>query len=364
MSNIKEILPDNYYQVKTTCFRGNYQLIRANWPVNQWLALKYMNTHIDKSIIQRTKDILQIDEELSSIELLKLTKNYRKRIHPDKFSEEKAAEEAGEKFKEIGSLIDELDRYIQNEKLQRSAQELALYAPLYDNVSLQGQLDDALEKVQTLEEEAADLTKKNAELEESLKIKKDDELEKENIELKNLYKPSGQKMASLGIMFLLSASFAVMTKIEEVSVVLKKYSPVPESMINNVIFSIFIFLLILVIKQLVENHFISKKSNEVCSPKFSKEFIEHLKETNEYEENKAITFSESNAFSFIYGKDNKFKKLLSILGFRLFNIDTSDKLKNYFINSLLNKKLIVITHAKDLDRNFAIKNGHSHYVLF
>lgn len=321
-----------------------------------------MNTHIDRSIIQRAKEILQIEDELSSIELLKLTKDYRKRIHPDKFTEEKAAEEAGEKFKEIGALIEELDRYIQNEKLQRSAQELALYEPLYDNVSLQGQLDEALEKIQTLEDETSDLNQKNIDLEEALKIKKDDELEKENLELKSLYKPSGQKMASLGVMFFLSASFAVMTKIEEVSVVLKKYSPVPESMINNVIFSIFIFLLVLVIKQLVENHFISKKSSEVCSPKFSKEFVEHLKEIHEYEEDKPITFSESDAFSFIHGKDRKLKTLFSFFGFRLFNIDTSDKLKNYFINSLLNKKLIVITHAKDLDRNFAIKHGHSHYI--
>lgn len=231
-----------------------------------------MNTHIDKSIIQRAKDILQIDDELSSIELLKLIKDYRKRIHPDRFTEEKAAEEAEEKFKEIGILIEELDKYIQNEKLQRSAQELALYEPLYDNVSLQGQLDEALEKIQTLEYEVDDLNKKNIDLEKSLKIKKDDELEKENLELKSLYKPSGQKMASLGVMFLLSVSFAVMTKIEEVSVVLKKYSPVSESMINNVIFSIFIFLLVLVVKQLVENHLFQRNPMKyalLCSVKSS-----------------------------------------------------------------------------------------------
>lgn len=95
---------------------------------------------------------------------------------------------------------------------------------------------------------------------------------------------------------------------------------------------------------------------------FSKEFIEHLKEIHEYEEDKPITFSESDAFSYIYGKDSKLKTLFSFFGFQLFNVDTGDKLKNYFINSLLNKKLIVITHAKDLDRNFAIKHGYSHYI--
>ena len=323
-----------------------------------------MNTQIDKSVIQKAKEILQTEDEIGSVELLKLIKDYRKRIHPDRFTDEKASEEAAEKFKEIGIVIDDLNRYIQNEKLQRSPQELALYEPLYDNVSLQGQLDEALERNQALEDKVISLKEKNLELEASLNAKKDSELEKENLELKNLYKPSSQKLASVGVMFLLSASFAVMVKIEEVSVILKKYSPVPEEVINNIIFGAFIFLLILVIKQLIENNYISKKASEVCSPKFSKEFVDHLKSIKEYDENKPISFSESDAFSFIYGSNNKFKSIMSILGLKIFHIDTNDKLKDFFLNSLLNKKLIAITHAKDLDRVFAIKDERNHYIFW
>jgi hypothetical protein len=232
-----------------------------------------MNTTIDKSIIQKVKEILQIEDELSSIQLLKLLKDYRKKIHPDKFMEGDAREEATEKFKVLGNTIDELNRFIENEKLHRSAKDLALFEPLYDNVSLQSQLDEALEKIKELEKQAGDLKNQNDKLNAALSKKQNDELEKINLELKQLYKPSKQRLASLGILFLLSSTFAVMTKIEEVSSIIKKYSPLPESVLNNIIFGLFIVMLLLVVKQYIENKLLSQKVSEVCSPKFNKHFL-------------------------------------------------------------------------------------------
>ena len=58
-----------------------------------------MSKNIKKSTIQQAKDFLQIDDELSSIELLHLLKDHRKRIHPDRFPEENAKKEAEEKVK-------------------------------------------------------------------------------------------------------------------------------------------------------------------------------------------------------------------------------------------------------------------------
>ena len=323
-----------------------------------------MENQPDKSIIQKAKEVLQISEDLSSIELLKLLKDYRKRIHPDKFTEERAREEATEKFKELGNTIDELNRYIENEKLHRGAKELALFEPLYDNVSLQIKLDEGEQKIKNLEEQVEILKKNNEELSKSLTRKQNEELEEENLKLKELYKPSSQKLASLGILFLLTSFFAVMIKIEEVSVVLKKYSPFPESYLNIIIFGIFVLMLILVIKQFIENKFISLKVSEVCSPKFSKEFWTYLNSVKDWEEEKTKDFAEEDVFCFIHGKDNKLKSIFGVLGFKLFQVETSDRLKNFVINTLLNKKLIEISLAKGLARTFTIKEGRRNYIYY
>ena len=320
-----------------------------------------MNTQIDKSIIQKAKEVLQVEDELSSIELLKFLKDYRKRIHPDKFTEEKAQKDATEKFKQVGCTIEELNTYIENEKLNRGAKELALFEPLYDNVSLEKKLEDALEGIANLEKKVTILSDKN----EKLNLEKDEKfdinLKNENIELKKLYKPSKQNIASLGILFLLSAMFAVMTKVEDVSILLKKYSPLPESTLNTIIFSAFIFMLILVIKQYIENKIISQKASDVCSPQFNKNFWDYLNTEKTWEDEEDKDFTEGDVFSFIYGKENIFKKFFASLGFKLFQIETSDRLKNFFINSLLNKQLIDISIAKSLDRTFAIKSGQKKY---
>jgi hypothetical protein len=323
-----------------------------------------MNNQLDKSIIQKAKEALQIDDELSSIELLKLIKDHRKRIHPDRFTEDDARRHANEKFKDLGRLIDELNRYIENEKLQRGAKELALFEPLYDNVSLQSKIDDAEEKIKELEEKIKALNQTNEELNASLTQKRNKELEEENIILKQLYKPSSQKLASLGILFLLSSVFAVMIKIEEVAAVIKKYSPFPELLLNNIIFGLFSFMLLLVVKQYFENKIISLKVSEVCSPKFSKEFWSYLNSIKNWEDDKTKDFAEEDVFYFIHGKDNKIKKILASLGFKIFQVETSDRLKNFVINTLLNKKLIEISLAKGLDRTFTIKEGRRNYYYF
>lgn len=323
-----------------------------------------MNSKVDKSVIQKVKDILQIEEDLNSIELLKILKDHRNRNHPDKFSGEKARENAEEKFKELGSLYDELNAYIESERLYKSAKELASFEPLYENVSLQSKLDEANDKIKDLENQIEALNKNNKQLNDSLNLNQNKELEEENLKLKELYKPSTQKLASLGIMFLLTSTIAVMTKIEEVSAFIKKYSPFPESYLNIVIFSIFVFMLLIVIKQFVENKLISLRVSEVCSPKFSKDFWSYLSANKEWEDGKTKDFAEEDVFYFIHGKESKMKKAFATLGFRLFQIETSDRLKNFVINTLLNKKLIEISLANSLTRTFSIKEGRRKYYYY
>lgn len=320
-----------------------------------------MTQELDISLLHKVKEFLQVTDDLSSIELLRLLKDHRKRIHPDKFTEEHAKKEAEEKFKELGTLIDELDRFMQIEKLSRGAKELALYEPLYDNVALQKDIDEANEKIKSLEASVNVLQQENDDLKKSVEQKQTSELEKEALELKQMYKPSTQKLASLGILLLLSATIATMTKIEDVNKLVKKYAPIEDSYINTVTFGIFIFMLVLVIKQYIENKMLARRTAEVCSPLYCKAFLFYFDEVRERQDNKPRTFTESDALAFISGKDTRLKRFLSFIGFRMFQVETDDKLKNYFINTLLNKKLIDIQHAKDLDRVFSVRDGKSYY---
>ena len=320
-----------------------------------------MAQDIEVNLSQRIKEFLQITEDLSSIELLRLLRDHRKRIHPDNFTEEIAKKEADEKFKITGQLIEELDRFIQIEKVSRGAKELALYEPLYENVTLQNELEATRSKIEEIESTVAKLQNENDALQKALAEKQTNELEKEAQELKLLYKPSSQSLASLGLLFLLTVAFGVMTKIEQVYALIRKYSPIGEEYINPTIFVIFLFTLFVVLKQFIENRALIRKTGEVCSPLYCRTFFEHLVETKEKEEKKPRTFTESDALCFIYGKNTWWKRALSSFGFKMLQIETNDKLKNYFINTLLNKKLIEINHAKDLDRVFTIRDGRTYY---
>ena len=94
------------------------------------------------------------------------------------------------------------------------------------------------------------------------------------------------------------------------------------------------------------------------------EFPTFYETIKDWEDDKTKDFSEEDVFSFIYGKKTKIKKTFAYLGFKLFQVETIDRLKNFFINSLLNKQLIKISLAKDLDRTFTIKEGHRKYYYF
>lgn len=324
--------------------------------------MKLLTHDIDAAAIQKVKSFLQTDKRSGAIEMMELLeglKEYRKKIHPDRFTEENAKKKAEEKFKETGKLIEELDRFIQIDKVNRSAQELALYEPHYEKMAMQKELEEAKQKADRLESTVEYLQQKNDELQKELDSKQTDELEKETQELMKLYKPSTQKIATLGIVFLLSIALTTMTKIEEVYNIVQRYSPIDEKIIKGIVFAVFIYLLILVVKQYIENRFFARKIAEVCSPLFCKNFFGYLGLFRERESDDKKFFTESEVFDFIH-QENKWKKALAFFGFRMFQIETSDKLKDYFINTLLTKKLTNVHYAKDLDRAFSIKDDGKH----
>lgn len=322
-----------------------------------------MVTDVDIGIIQKVKEAMGIDEELTAIELLGALKNYRKQSHPDKFAEENNKKIAEEKFKDLGELVVVLENYIEKQKLNLPATELLRQESLYDKVFLERKLDDALDKIKSLEDEIISLESKNNELHQAIERRRDELLENEVKELQELYKPSPNKIRSLGMAFLLTVSLAIMTKIESIYDVLKKYSPIQEHYLNSAIFILFVGMLLMVVKQWAESRLIIRRSEEVCSSLFCQQYLKHLSEKYEWEGRGPKLFTEADTFLFIQGGKSWWKRLLASSGFRVFQIGTYDKLKNLFINTLLNKKLIEIKNARNLDRVFIIVDEISHYYL-
>ena len=312
-----------------------------------------MNNQVQLSILQRVKGLLGVQDECSATELYSRLREYRKQTHPDRFTDDKSKDYAEAKFKEAQELLPELFRYIQDEALHKTPAELALYKPIYDHVFTQAALDNARNEIDGLKQKLQLSDQNVAELNKKLADRKNQEFESERKRLEGLYKPGGRTWASLGITLLLSGTLTVMTKMEEVSAKLKRYSPVNDDLLNKYLFCLFLLILILVAKRLAESAVMKRRVREVCSAKAPIEFLKYL-EQNSYDDSIEY-FTEYQVFEFLHGPKNLWKTILSLLGFVHYQTETIEQLKSFFISSLLQKELISISYAEGLDRRFSIR---------
>ena len=316
---------------------------------------------VELSILQRVRNFLQIEGDASGIELFQLLKQYRNDIHPDKVKGEEAKKAAEEQFKQAQDLLRNLTNFLEQERLARKPTELAFYSQAYDAVNLQSELDEISAERTRLQQENDSLRDELKALTEVVSESQNKALRKETDEIKEIYKPSKANLASLGIVVLLTSASAVMVKMEEVSNFLKKYSPIDERTLNKSLFFLCLIVITLTVKRFIEYHWIKHKIHEASSAAFSMKFMELLNSTKKWEKDYFRTFTETDVVAFLEDNLCKRRKWLEILGFRLFSIETVESLKNFFIHTLLSKKLIEISSADSLDRTFVIKSGNWRY---
>jgi hypothetical protein len=311
-----------------------------------------MADELELNIIDRIKAILKIDNN-SPLELLQLLRKHRNNLHPDKFTDETAKNEAKEKFVVYSRLIDELDSYIQREKLNKSPIELALYEPLYDNSSLQSQLENIIHENEKLKDEIEMYKDKLKNMENDLIQKAANDLDKEKNELIKLYKLKKMRIFSVSLFLILTGIIPVLTKIDSIAEIIRRYAPFTVIQINSFTFFIFVFIIVLSIINWFQYYLLKIKLSEIQSPIFINKFINSLEE-NKY-------FTENDVYVFIYGKSVFFKKCLHFIGIRYYIAETTIQLKDVFIHNLLNKQLIEISYAENLDRKFKIKDKPKYY---
>lgn len=325
-----------------------------------------MSHELEKSTIERTKDTLSITGDIKSYDLYEKLREYRNNIHPDRFTDEKQKKHAEEKFKGIQSLLTELATHIQQENLSASSSELIVFKPLYDNVYYQQKIDQTELKVSALELELSETKKllgevkeENKQLSAKLEAKADEALIAEMKETEAIYRVSYRKLKPVGIILLLTGAIAVMSKIEEVSVFIRKYAPIAQGKIDIVLFVFFVLTCLLVVKQAIEYKVFGFFVNKHCSTRSVSKFMKFLCQRYEKSPEDIKAFTENDVFDYIAGAPSAWKRFLALFGVRLFHADTCDNLKKCFINNLLHKKLVRVAEAKDLDRLFNIVRPYS-----
>jgi len=290
--------------------------------------------------------------------LYDLLYSYRNTVHPDNYNDDTLKNEAEEKFKEISKLLDQLSNFIEIERLRKNPSEIIPYQKDYENVRSK---QDILLKEQEIEKLKLDirlLKYRNRDLRKELKALGIEKLDEKTDELIALYKPTNKNLISLGISAFLFLISGILTNIENIAIQIAKYSPVSKEKINMVIFIIFVIILIVYLKKYFEEMYIQKISKKIRVPKFIKKFFDCLINNNISNE-----FSESDVYDFLSKELTPQKMMIKLLTriFAIYNDITIDVLKDLFIFNLLNKQLIEVSSAENLDRKFRIKKGFNYF---
>ncbi len=309
-------------------------------------------TGVTTSIVQKVKDELQVSDDLIPTELYDLLHKYRSSQHPDKFMDEERKKEAEEKFKRLNSLLLELANFIEQEKQQKKPSEIIPYQKDYEIVKTKQQIINYeatisdLQFINRMNEGEIKTLKRQI-----LKLQGDKADEKTTDLIKH-YKPSKRSLLSQGVTFLLTLTIGVLTKVEEVANILTKYFPFDPAYLNSIIFAVLVFIPVRFAKMYVEEGQIENTAKRIRTPLFINKFLNYLKNKGAKD-----TFTEMNVYDFLSSElapKTFLTRFLQVNIFVFYNETTIDSLKDIFIYNLLNKQLISISSAEQLDRKFKI----------
>lgn len=315
-------------------------------------------SEIEVSIIQKVKDELSISEDLTGTELYDLLHKYRSTQHPDKFSDKEHKKVAEEKFKKLNGLLQELANYLEKDKQQKKPSEIIPYQKDYEIIKNKQLIIIYEEKIKSLTYEFENSKNVIRELKREIIKLQGDKVEEKTDELIKLYKPSKRSMFSLGLGFLLTFLIGVLSKVDEIAILIKKYFPFDPIYFNYLIFGILVYIPIKYLKMTYEENKIEEAARKIRTPLLIGGFMKYLEAIQLKD-----SFTEMNVYEYLYSyfiPKNKLLKLYYSKILKMYTISTIDSLKNIFIYNLLNRQLISISSAENLDRKFKISKTIHH----
>ena len=314
---------------------------------------------IELSPLQKARDYVGSGDSIGAVELLGVLRDARNQKHPDRFQDPAAKTKAEEEFKRIQELITSLDQFVQAQEAQLKPTEITLYKASYQLATSERKVDKLEAERQELEQEKIYLRDKISELEAQLAEKAKVELEGEHEKLRDLYRPKGKDYLRTGLLLALALVVPVFAKIEEVSVWFARYSPFPIAYLNGAVFCVFLLIVIYSLKNLFEAKFVGTRSEAILAPSFATGFIAYIKALRPDEKN--VFFTESEVFRYIELQPGLIWRLLARVGFRGTSPQANTLLTSFFIDMLLEKKLVRISTANLLDRRFSVATGQSYF---
>lgn len=320
-------------------------------------------TEISLSIIQKVKDELNVNDDLTSTELYDLLHKHRSSQHPDKYFDDETKKDAEERFKNLNLLLLELSKLIEKEKQQKKPSEIVLFEKDYEIIKTKQIIINYEEEILILKRENS-MHKRNIKSLNSQLLKlQGDKAEEKAKDLIQNYIPSKKSLISQGILFILTLIIAIISKIEDIADIMKKYFPFDQLYFNLLIFAILTIIPIRFILLSYEEKKIENMAKRIRTPLLINRFVQYLT----HKEIK-VSFTEMNVFDFLSVElaPNSFhRRIWYTKIFNLYSETTIDSLKVIFIYNLLNKQLITISGAEQLDRKFKMSNSNypPHYDL-
>lgn len=316
-------------------------------------------TKLDKTAIDKAKEMLGETGQNSPEELYDKLYEYRNSLHPDRFQDDESKKIAEEKFKDVGNALENLKKTIELQLVEKKPSEIIPFQKTYDIIQLKQTNVDYQNEIKSLKYDIDLLKYENKDLKKEIKNLRNQKLKEKTDELIEQYRPTKKGLFSNGIIFILTLIGGILTKVQDIALFIFKYSPIPENIVHYIIFTILIFIPLRLLYQFLKQNSIEKISQLIITPPMLKIFLDEL-----VSQKKTDEFNELDVYNFIsrikYPKNSLGRwfvnKIFATHSYRVINI-----LKDIFIYNMLSKQLIEISRADRLDRNFKIVKGYYHF---
>lgn len=323
-----------------------------------------MSISTDSEIIKRIKEFLGIDYDIMPSDLYEKLYQYRYKIHPDLFIDKDEKSDAEKRFKDCYNYLEELSDFLNKERMINPKnltvydQDNELFLRRQEIIENEKELEKYRNKVQYLESSNSDLSNKVKSLENELKTLRTNKISEKSDELISTYKPTSKNIKALGITIILSTLIVVLTQIEQVTGTIFKYSPVEKSILNYIVFTVFIFVMVLYLKKFIEHKRVEEFTKIIQSQKSINGFYEYLMDSEKDKE-----FSDYDVYQYIELKLEPQKSISKHIFSKIIKVnkeETYEVLKEIFIYNLLIKGLVVHVGADNLNQMFKIKKSTSY----
>lgn len=313
-----------------------------------------MTNTLDQNINQQIKGVLGISDDLPFNVLYDKLYDYRNSQHPDKFQNEEAKTIAEENFKKAGELLNKLKGILEKELTERKPSEVVAIRESIELINVKSDNVNYQEQIQNLKSEITSNEYRIKSLKKTIKSLRTQKAEKKSEELISLYKPSKQRLITLGAAFVFTMIMSFLTKVEEIALFISKYSPFNEKYIHLSIFLILLFIPFRVAWVYIKQRAISELSRKILTAPFIRDFKEYIENSD--------SFTETQVHDYLNSKLVSKSSVIRFFTIKLFKLHTEvniDSLKDIFIYTLLSKQLIEISRANRLERNFTVIKPYS-----